>query len=460
MNSPDEAKKMAFLVRAIQEYQNGERYKRAQLAQKYYKRENEAILKRLTYLQRNNVVNKSQIIFHKLCNGFFPKMCKQLSQYLLGNGVSIDSQYKQKLGVRFDKDIQTMGINTLVDGVNWGFWNVNHLQQYRATEFFTLVDEWNNIPMLGIHFWIVEKQAQGKFNNTKAMYVEVFDINGVTPYIVDNTGMKPMPGKSFIPYKTKIYSDELITQTLSTGSYEVLPVFPLYANEEQVSEFNDGLKSMIDAYDFINSDLADSITQTEGIYWAIKNYGGADAADLIKEIETFRATVNEEDSDVKNFAVETPYQAKQYALESLRKAMYQDQMILDLELIQGGSLTNVAINVAKTDFDLKTDTFEWQVGDFVQNILALVGVSNIEIKFKRRTITNDTETINNISTMMADGYLDVEGAIGYCPLIPEGDQQALLDRLLLQETGIPQADMTVDENEGIPLLQGGGEVDG
>ena len=440
----DEKRKMNFIVKAIEEYKSSEMYKRAVLAQKYYERKNEAILKRLSYLERNNVVNKSQVIFHKLCSGFFPKMCKQLSQYLLGNGVTIDDAYKRKLGSRFDKDLQTMGINTLVDGVNWGFWNLDHLKHYRATEFFVLSDEWTDIPMVGIHFWTLDKAADDK--KVKVLNIELFEIDGISSYVMTDKDIRKMPGREKTPYKTTVFSDSISTQVLKTDRYEVLPVFPLYANELRQSEFNDGLKSMIDAYDFINSDLADGITQTEGIYWAIKNYGGADAAEMVKEIEQYRATVNDDDTDVKNFAVELPHSAKEFALKVLEENMYSDSMVLDMKQIRGGSLTNVAINVAKTDFDLKTDILEWQVADFIQNILSLMGVPEIEIKFKRRTLTNDTETVNNISTMIADGYLDIEGAITYCPLIPDGDSADLLKRLELADTGVPPYDIMVDGN--------------
>jgi len=202
---------------------------------------------------------------------------------------------------------------------------------------------------------------------------------------------------------------------------------------------------MIDLYDFISSDLGDSISQTEGIYWAIKNYGGNDARELVEEMERWRATVNDGDAEAKNFVIEAPYEAKQYALKLLNDNMYQDKMALNLEVIQGGSLTNVAINVAKTDFDLKTDLFEWQVADFVQNILSLLGLPEVEIKFKRRSITNDTEMVNNISTMLADGYIDTETALNENPLIADSDKPAILERLLAQNTVIPPLDTNVTE---------------
>jgi hypothetical protein len=237
--------------------------------------------------------------------------------------------------------------------------------------------------MVGVRFWKL-KDAKDK----KPMNVELFEIEGITEYIVEDDALKQVPGTKQIKYKNTIYTDKLTTEVINQEVYEVLPIFPLYANELKQSEFTDGLKGKLDAWDFITSDLSDGITQIEGIYWAIKNFGGNDAKELIEEIEQWRATVNKEDAEAKNFAVEIPYKAKEYALKVLRDAIYEDTMALDIKAITGGSLTNVAINIAKTDFDLKTDIFEWQAADFVQNILSLLGAPDVEIKFARRSNDN------------------------------------------------------------------------
>ena len=104
--------------------------------------------------------------------------------------------------------------------------------------------------------------------------------------------------------------------------------------------------------------------------------------------------------------------------------------------------------MALTDFDLKADEFEWQCINFVEQILSLIGVEDNAPKFKRRTITNDTETINNISMMLSDGYVDTEWAVMNNPIIADEDQEELLKRLALTEHDEPNDDFP-DGNEGI-----------
>lgn len=417
--------KADFLVKAIEEYRQSDMFLDAVVAQAYYERRNIEILNRLSYVEKMNQPKRSKVKFHKLCSGYFPKFVKQEAQYLLGNGVTLDEAVKEKLGPKFDKDLQRAGTQALVDAVNWGFWSIDHLLVFRATEFCPLLDEMTSDLKAGIRFFQIAEN--------KPMYIELFEIEGITKYKKDSESGTAVEIQSRTAYKHKVIQFENGTEEpVDNENYPVIPIFPLYANELKQSELTQGIKSLIDAYDFISSDLIDGIDQVEGVYWVLKNFGGDNVSELLEEIRTIKATyTSRETSDVDNHVIEAPYQAKHVALELLEKQLYADYMALDIKALTGGSLTNVAINVAKTDFDLKCDIFEWQCSDFVENILKLLGIEGETIQFKRRSITNDTETIDNISTMISDGYVDDQWAIENNPIIPDEDQKELLDRVLL-----------------------------
>lgn len=461
-----------FILKCITEYKNSPMYKNAAEAQLYYMRENPAIMNRLTYLQKHGI-RQSKVKFHKICSGFFPKFVKQLSQYLLGNGVTIDDAVKEKLGVKFDNALQKAGMQCLVDGVNWGYWRAgetttnNALGQtrgkpgelivFRATEFVPILDEINGDLRVGIRFTQIAPD--------KPMRIEVFEEDGITVFatIKDTSGLMLIKDKT--PYVLKIKVDATGETVVDPENDPMIPVYPLYANELKHSEFTPGIKSMIDAYDFINSDLADTITQVEGLYWTIKNYGGDDAAQLLTELQELKSTYTDgENSGVESHVIEVPYQAKQTALNILQKQLYADFMALNLEEIRGGSLTNVAINVATTDFSLKADIFEWQVVDFVQNILSLIGINDVEPKFKRRTVSNDSETVENISTMLSDGYIDTEWAVINNPLIADDEQEELLERLEIAaqeeaEEEFPMEEESLISDEDMNFDEGDSEIE-
>lgn len=437
-----ENKKAEFIQQAIADKKASNEFQDAKTAQAYYARKNVAIMKRLGYLERVRGM-KVNVTFHKLCSGFFPMFVKQLSQYLLGNGVSIDEKIKEKLGRKFDNTLQKMGIYALVDGACWGFWNKDTLMPFRIADnggyngFFVLPDELTGEPMVGIKF--------SQIDSDKPMVVELFEADGITKYKTDDkTLIETTPKTAYIQ---TVRRDAISTETIGEDNYCVLPIFPLYANELHQSELDNGLKGLIDAYDFVLSDLIDDITQNEGMYKVVKNFGGAELSDLLNELMLTKSTYTDsKDTGVDINAIEVPYQAKQTALTNIRNQAYSDFMALDMSALTGGSLTNVAINVAKTNLDLKTDIFEWQVADFVENILDLIGVTDYDvIKFKRRTITNDSETVTNYSAMMMDGYIDVEWAIDNNPLIADEDRKDLKERLSFAEMAQAEATFSLGE---------------
>ena len=83
-------------------------------------------------------------------------------------------------------------------------------------------------------------------------------------------------------------------------------------------------------------------------------------------------------------------------------------MALDTSVFSGGSLTNIAIKANMMDLDLKTDDFENQVYDFLYNVIDLylefVNKPNeeYEIELIRRSLTNDTEIVDNIYKFRQD----------------------------------------------------------
>lgn len=78
------SKREEFILEAIKNYKSSMTYLEAIENQAYYSRENTAIKRRMTFMEKHGV-KKSKVKFFKLRNGFCKKMCKQLSGYLLGN---------------------------------------------------------------------------------------------------------------------------------------------------------------------------------------------------------------------------------------------------------------------------------------------------------------------------------------------------------------------------------------
>lgn len=425
-------------MEAINDYKSSPAYREALEAQHYYEGHNTAILQRLTYLQRHGLTD-SKVKFHKICIGFFPKLVDQRAQYISGNGVTLDGNARDKLGDGFDRIIKQATTEAIVDGQIHGFWNIDRIIIFRATEFCPLYNEQTGDLEAGIRFWQIHPD--------KPMYVELFEVDGITKYVGnDEGGIQLLEDKK--PYITKMRVDALGEEIVDTDNYPRIPIFSLKSSPNGKSSLTVGIKAIIDAYDFISSDLADGITQIEGLYKTIKNFGGDDAAQLINELQQLKATATDgENSGVDFEVIEIPYQAKQTALELLRRQLYADFQGLDMDTISGSSLTNTAIKAAMSDLDLAASKLESGLLDFVINILDIAGINNANPRFKRRSLTNDSETIENIGSMLDSGYVDMEWAIKNNPLIADSDQEELLRRLEIAVQKEADETFPVEEEE-------------
>ena len=363
------------------------------------------------------------VVGNRIGSGVFFRLVTQQNQYLLANGVTLkDTTLKERLGLGFDKAMEQIGERALLGGVSWGFWNVDHLETIEAVKdassgFVALLDEETSAPMVGVQFWQISAK--------RPLHVRLFELDGLTVYRRGKEEMEVIVTKR--PYAISVARDAAGEMITGASNYGALPVIPLYANTEKRSELTPAIRAKIDAYDNILSDFADNLDRANDVYWVLNNFGGTteDIAVMLEEISRIKAVANLSDgtgagSTAEPHTIEVPYAARQTALQILEREIYKDYMGVNMDEITGNSLTNVAIRTATANLNLKADRYEWQVFRFVQLVLALQGIKTEGISFKRQTIANETEIIENISVMRED--IDDETALKLNPYI---DQEAI-----------------------------------
>lgn len=431
----------------IQRYKDSKDFREGLEANAYFNGENTEILKKVlikpevirtqTEEGEKKSLKSAQVVGNRLSNDFLFRFIVQQNQYLLGNGVTLkNADTKKKLGRSFDTRMQEIGENALLHGVSWGYWNYDHLECISAVKdpysgFVALCDEMTSEPKVGIQFWQIDRD--------KPMGVRLFEMDGVSVYRYPSTGtidndtvVKPVEKKR--AYKVKTIKDGSGISVLSEENYRALPVVPLFANKEKRSELTHNIKSKIDAYDRIQSDFGDNLDRANDVYWVLNNFGGdtKDVINMIEMINEVKAVLNQGNAvgggaTAEPRTIEVPYMARATALDILRKSLYQDYMALDMDEIKGGSLTNVAIKTAMANLNLKCDRYEWQCFAFVQNILAFVGVEGEDaeiIRFNRRGIVNESETIANIYMMRND--VSRQWALEANPMVNSDEIPAIL----------------------------------
>lgn len=417
------------IMQIINNYRFSAEYTRMIEANEYYQGENTKILNRMQWFfngRGEREKDKFKANNQVPCD-FYKKIVKQEVQYLLGNGVTMDIDIKKEIGKNLDLLLQKTGLNARINGVSWVYCYIDkkgkfQTQPFKATEFIPMFDERTGAIMGGIRFYRIAEN--------KPMYIEVYEIDGITSYIANpEGGVELIEEKT--PYKLKIKKDILNTEVIGEN-WSTLPIIPLWGDETHKSSLTTSLKNKIDLYDIILSDFGNNLEDNNDIYWVLKNYQGQDMSEFLADYKYFKTIKTDDDGGAEAKTIETPHEARQIALNILRQQIYEDAMALDMKTLTGGSLTNVAINSAKTDLDLKTDEFEWQCIEFIENILELYNEYrsiNLEddIKFIRRTITNDTEVIDNIYKMRSD--IDQETALRLNPYIDDKEIPNIIKKL-------------------------------
>jgi hypothetical protein len=107
------------------------------------------------------------------------------------------------------------------------------------------------------------------------------------------------------------------------------------------------------------------------------------------------AVADMDNSSVTPYTQEPPYNAREAYLNRIASSIYRDFGAFNPEDVAAGAVTATQINAAYQPMDEEADAFEYQVIEFVQQILRLNGLEGTP-QFKRNRISNQTEQVTNV----------------------------------------------------------------
>lgn len=399
----NEQKRMDFVKTAINEHKSSQMYQIAFDAEEYDRQNNITIMQyqKVLYNLRGQAVQDIYSPNHKICSNFFNRFVTQENQYLLGNGMILDDPAeKEKLGPDFDQRLQQMGRNALVEAESFGFWNLDHLETFKLTEFAPLYDEETAMLMAGIRFFQIDAD--------KPLRATLYEMDGYTEYIQDkNKEMRVLePKRAYKQTIVKSPADE--AEIVAGENYDGFPIVPMWGNAHHQSEFV-GLRQSIDAYDLIKSGFANDMDGAH-IYWLLENSGGMDDVDLAKFLErlnVLHAAATDDDSNITPHEIEIPYESRVAYLDRLEQDMYRDYQALNVADISGSQKTATEIAAAYQPFDNKADQYEYQVLQFLQRLFKIAGVSG-KPSFTRSKVINQSDDIQAVllgAEYLSDEYI-------------------------------------------------------
>ena len=427
----NEGKLNKFVFEAIEDHKNSAAYKTATIAEKYYAKKNVTIMafQKMLYNMHGQEVPDMWSANYKLRTHFFRRFITQQVQYVLSNGVTFqDKETKDKLGKKFDTQMQRAAKKAMVDHVSFLFWNLDHVEVFCFADtptdpgFVPLYDADTGALRAGVRYW---------HPSEKATRATLYEEDGYTEYIKEDVDGKE---QITIVAEKRSYKKTIIS-TKADGvsgerneNYSMFPIVPLYANDLHESEL-EGHRESIDCYDYIKSGMANDIDDTSGFYWVLKNSGGMDDVDLAKFRERMHtvkvATMDDDNASAEAHTLDVPVDAREKMLALLKNDLYADFQIVNVEALSASAKTATEIRAAYQPMDDKCGDFEYFLIDAIQNILTLAGIDD-EPSFKWNRIANQTEETNMVMTAAA--ILGDELTLKKLPfLTPEEVEERLQD---------------------------------
>ena len=438
-----------WLGQAIAQYMRSDDYKVAKDADQYEKQLNTAIMSFVKKVY--DITGVESVDFtatnNRMASNFLHRLITQRCSYSLGNGISFASRKLERQAdmtlkendvtkAELGDDFDTIAFNTayyaLLHGKAYTYDNDGEYYVFPMTEFLGFPDEVTGKLRAGVRFWSIDWKK-------RPIVVDLYEEDGYSRYQTK----KGKYGLGALELVEKKRSYKEIVQTSEADGEEViggenfpsLPIAIMYGSKAKQSALI-RLKAHIDAYDLIQSGFANDLSDCAQIYWLINNASGMEEDDIAKFRDRLllqhMAVVDEMNSSVTPYTQEIPYNAREACLNRIKESMYRDFGALDVSTISASSKTATEIEAAYQPMDEEADDFEYQVIQYVKQLLNLRGIEDMPV-FKRNRVTNQKEQTETV--LLAANYLDDETVLKKLPFITVDEVDTILARKGTQEQG-------------------------
>ena len=416
--------KAKFISDAISRHKTSRAYLTAKAADRYFAQRNETIINTRKVFDQLNKSTKAGGT-ECVCSNFFYRLNTQRTMYSLGKGVAFSDseETKEKLGPRFDEDVKKMGKYALIHGVSFPFWNLDHIDLFKLTEFAPFWDEVSGVLKAGVRWWQVSP-----YHRVNAV---LYEEDGYTTYRSTGTDadnfVQTAEKQSYKTTYAEVAADGLVV-CVEAENYSKLPIFALWGTESHLSTL-EGLRGHIDSYDLVKNGFVDDVRDCAEIYWLLENYGGMNEKDEQEFLDRLNrnkiASVDTmEGGKVQAYTQEVPTAARETMLARIKSDMYEDFGALDVHTVAAGA-TNDHIDAAYQPLDEQADEFESSVRECIKDILALQGIEDTPV-FTRNRISNQKEQVEVVA--MEAQWLDEETILRKLPNITPDEVAAILER--------------------------------
>lgn len=462
------ADKTQWIQQAVVSYRDSDEYKKALEEEEYMAGRNVSIQQTVRVIY--NMAGLPEPDFTasnmKIMDNTIHRLVTDRCSYSMGNGISFPGRHKEikegktvfvdpvkdLLGEKFDRALKRTAYWALANSEAYLYVHMGNKKPewqyklFKKTEFLPLYDEESGKLRGGVRFWSLE---WGKRPITAVLYLENGYIKFKTrkdEYSIDSL---QQDGKLKSYIETVQTSEAFGEERVESESLTMLPIFPLYSGEMRNSAL-DRLRDVIDATDMVLSGFVNDIHDIPQVYWLISGAMGMTPDDkrqlLDRLILQHMAVVDGENSHIQGYTQDIPYEAREKCLDRLHNKMYEKYGGFDVHTIEAGA-TNDHIEAGYWPMDEEADDFEYEIIEFVQEILEMMGVTEGTTPiFKRNRVSNQKEQTDMV--IAAAPHLDDQTILEKLPWISVDEVDDILARRDGENFGRFEVQTNEEEPEG------------
>ncbi len=413
---------IAEIKRFIDDDNSSEKKKLAAVGQRYYEAEHDILNYRLFYFNTDeNLVEDKTRANIKISHPFFTLLSDQLSPFMLSfkenpirakDGVE---GLQEHLDLYFDGKFWTE-IGELISGAyNKGFEYIYGYKGKKNRMVFECADSMGVVEVRAkdtddgceyIIYWYVDRIMKGK---KKIKKIQVWSEKETHYFVQSDKGKIELDKSERInPRPHVVYTDEKTGEKLGS-SLGYIPFWKLSNNKKEFSGLKP-IKELIDDYDLHACALSNNLKDFDTPLFAVKGFEGDDLSKLQTNLKTTKMIGVGEGGDVEVRTVEIPYHARKEKLDLDKEAIFMFGQGFDPTKVGDGNITNIVILSRYALLELKADKLQPRLEGLLDEILEVVlaeineehgkdyQISDIEYKFTRSMMTNESENIANEKT--------------------------------------------------------------
>ncbi len=449
-----------FFEQEIARWKNSPQRKMQLKGCMYYKGDHDILNRKRTAIgEDGNLQVVDNLPNNRIIDNQYGKLVNQKANYLLGQPIAVEGEnkayvesVKKTFNKRFMKLLKNAGKAALNGGISWlyPYYNENGNFSFRMFPSYEILPFWRDSEhtILDCAVRLYQIMSYEGFSPKVIEKVEIFDLNGVHCYVLDNGTLIP---------DTSV--DELDCAYVSDGenhfNWSRIPLIPIKYNEQEIPLLKK-VKTLQDGINTILSDFENNMQEdSRNTILIIKNYDGEKLGEFRKNLMTYGAVKVHYDGETKggveSLHIDVNSENYKVILDIFKKALIENGMGYDAKDDRlSGNPNQMNIQSMYSDIDLDANDMETELQAAFEEILWFVNAylansgqgdfegEEVTIIFNRDILINESEAISNCAASV--GILSDETIVSQHPWVDDPQQE--LERLKKQKQEEFQQDYT------------------